>query len=169
MENLICFRALKIDDFDSVLKWSLDNAFCLANGWEVDRSEDELYSWWLRCVNNESADFVRLGVQLKDKLIGYVDLADIKNNRAELGIAIGESQLWGRGIGTSTILSFMQYASEKYGITTFDAETHEGNSRSKKMLEKIGFVEISRVGIEEYLGIDNQLIQYCFDFYAQVP
>ncbi|TDM16652.1 hypothetical protein [Macrococcoides canis] len=48
---------------------------------------------------NEYDDFIRLGIELDDKLIGYADLAYIKGNSAELGIAIGESKLWGRGIG----------------------------------------------------------------------
>ena len=54
----------------------------------------------------------------------------------------------------------MDYAFKKLGITVFNAEAHEMNIRSRKMLKKIGFIEISRIGIEEYLGTENQLIQY---------
>ncbi|GAF13039.1 hypothetical protein JCM19046_87 [Bacillus sp. JCM 19046] len=46
------------------------------------------------------------------------------------------------------------------GITVFDAETHEANIRSRKMLEKIGFKERSRHGSEAYLGVISTLIQY---------
>ena len=46
------------------------------------------------------------------------------------------------------------------GITTIIAETHEANIRSIKMLEKIGFKEISRIGNEEYLRISSKLIQF---------
>ncbi|WP_240035103.1 GNAT family N-acetyltransferase [Neobacillus notoginsengisoli] len=55
----------------------------------------------------------------------------------------------------------MEYASKELGIATFYAETHEANIRARKMLEKIGFQEISRFGSEEeYLGINSPLIQY---------
>ncbi len=54
----------------------------------------------------------------------------------------------------------MDYASKHLGITVFNAEKHETNIRSRKMLEKIGFKEISRIGREEYLGTESQLIQY---------
>ena len=54
----------------------------------------------------------------------------------------------------------MEFATKKLGITTFNAETHEANVRSRKMLEKIGFKEISRVGSEEYFGMNSRLIQY---------
>ncbi|KAA0955911.1 GNAT family N-acetyltransferase [Sporosarcina sp. ANT_H38] len=158
--STIKIRSLSIDDYKIVLNWSKDDTFCSANGWEKNRSEEELYRWWLHCINNDFEDFIRMGIELEERLVGYVDLACIKDNTAELGIAIGESALWGRGIGPNSILCMMDYAFKKLGITVFDAETHEENIRSRKMLEKIGFIEISRIGNEEYLGTENQLIQY---------
>ncbi|MFJ7934558.1 GNAT family N-acetyltransferase [Sporosarcina sp. NPDC096371] len=63
-------------------------------------------------------------------------------------------------MGSNLILCMMDYAVKKLGITVFNAESHESNNRSRKMLEKIGFKEISRIGKEEYLGMETQLIQY---------
>lgn len=156
----IKIRPLSIDDFKFVLKWSMDDTFCSANDWEHNRDEQELYRWWQHCVNNISEAFIRLGIELENRLIGYADLACIKGNAAELGIAIGESSLWGKGIGFNASICMMDYASKHLGITVFNAETHETNIRSRKMLEKIGFKEVSRIGSEEYLGIESQLIQY---------
>ena len=153
-------RPLSIDDYRIVLNWSKDDTFCLANGWEKNRNEEELYRWWLHCIGIESEDFIRMGIELEERLVGYADLACIKDNTAELGIAIGESTLWGKGIGSNSILCMMDYAFKKLGIAVFNAETHEANIRSRKMLKKIGFKEISRIGNEEYLGTENQLIQY---------
>lgn len=158
----IKIRNLREDDYGTVVKWSRDDTFCEANGWEKNRNEKEVYRWWLNCVNLESKDLVRMGILLENNLVGYVDLAHIENNTAEIGIAIGERSVWGKGIGTSSILCMMEYASEKFRISIFDAETHEGNIRSRKMLKKVGFKEISRIGKEDYLGIDNQLIQLRF-------
>lgn len=159
-EYLIKIRPLIKGDFKYVLKWSKDNTFCLANDREKNRSEQELYKWWLHCVNNTARDFIRLGIELENKLIGYADLARIKENSAELGIAIGESALWGKGIGFNSSLSMMDYASTHLGISVFNAETHEANTRARKMLERIGFTEVSRIGSEKYLGTDCMLIQY---------
>ena len=88
----------------------------------------------------------------------------MKGNSVEIGIAIGESKLWGKGIGSNSVLLMMEYASREFEITAFKAETHEDNIRSRKMLEKIGFKEVSRFGSEEYLGMTSQLIQYCLKF-----
>ena len=151
-----------MDDYQFVLNWSRNDLFCLANEWEINRSPEELYTWWLNCVNSENDSFIRMGIESNKKLVGYTDLSFIKDNTAELGVAIGESGLWGKGIGVIAALSMVKYGAEHLGITIFNAETHESNIRSRRMLEKIGFIEISRVGTEEYIGVDDKLIQYQF-------
>lgn len=156
----IKIRPISMDDYETVLKWSKDKSFCFANGWERNRDPKELYNWWYSCVNNKNDHFIRMGIEFEEKLIGYADLAEIKNDTAELGIAIGESQLWGQGIGSISAKHMMEYAANNLGITKFTAETHETNIRSRKMLEKLGFKEISRIGSEHYLGSMSQLIQF---------
>ena len=151
-----------MNDFEHVLKWSQDEVFCNANQWELHRDPEELYKWWFKCVTNTTKNFVRMGIELDGILIGYTDLANIHVNEAELGIAIGESTLWGQGIGVKAVLCTLQFASTQLGLTTFKAETHETNIRSRRMLEKIGFEEMSRIGFEEYLGDSSPLIQYRF-------
>ena len=162
-ENLlpgIRIRALTMADYEAVLKWSRDDSFCSANGWEMNRIPEELHRWWRMCVENAVEDFIRLGIECEGKLIGYADLAGIKDNSAELGIAIGESELWGKGLGSRAAKAMMDFATEKLGITVFTAETNEANMRSRKMLEKIGFEEVGRDGREEYMGMEGLLIQY---------
>ncbi|WP_342515667.1 GNAT family N-acetyltransferase [Sutcliffiella sp. FSL R7-0096] len=159
----IKLRALQVQDFDSVMRWNKDKAFCLANGWETGRSEDELYVWWINCVKRQSPDFLRMGIQYESRLIGYADLANINGISAELGIAIGESRLWGLGVGTETLKLLMNLGIEKFGTQVFEAETHEVNARSRKMLGNLGFTEISRIGNEEYMGKESQLIQYRYN------
>ena len=72
--------------------------------------------------------------------------------------------MWGKGIGSNSVMLMMEYASREFEITTFKAETHEENIRSRKMLSKLGFEEISRIGYETYLGENSQLIQYRLNF-----
>lgn len=160
LEENIKIRPLQMDDYETVLKWSKDEAFCAANSWEANRDADEIYQWWQKCVNGFSDDFIRFGIEWNKQFIGYVDLACINDESAEIGVAIGESKLWGKGIGYQATKRMMKYGSEKLGVTIFNAETHETNIRSRRMLEKLGFKEISRVGREEYLGVETQIIQY---------
>lgn len=156
----ITLRPLAIEDYETVLKWSKDDAFCSANGWELNRSPEELDRWWGMCVENVMEDFLRMGIECDGKLIGYADLAGIQDGCAELGIAIGDSEMWGKGLGSRAALAMMDFAAEKLSITGFTAETNEANVRSRKMLEKIGFEEVGSDGREEYMGMDGLLIQY---------
>jgi len=160
ISHSISIRPLTVEDYHIVLNWSKDRTFCSANGWEINRNPEEIYEWWLNCVNNKADDFIRMGIEFNNKIIGYADLARIKDSSAELGIAIGESTLWGKGIGFNSSLCMIDYASKVLGISTFYAETHEANVRSRNMLKKLGFKEISRIGNEEYLGTICRLIQY---------
>lgn len=159
-QNDIYFRKLKLEDFIAVVGWSRDDHFCEANGWQKNRDHMELFKWWDRCVTNQQKDMIRLGIEYKNKLIGYADLAEIKNNSAEIGIAIGDSTLWNVGIGTQMIKRLMGYANEQFGITTFYGETHETNHRSRKMMKKVGFTEESRTGTDLYIGKEVRLVQY---------
>ncbi|XEC96653.1 GNAT family N-acetyltransferase [Paenibacillus tarimensis] len=151
-------RPLSITDFECVLSWSKDEVFCTSNGWRK-RSDEEIRQWWVQCVNNVSDNYIRKGIEYRGRFIGYADLANIKDNTAEFGIAIGESALWGKGLGFFAGKSIIEYASSK-DIQVLYAETHETNNRSRNLLGNLGFIEISRNGSEKYLGTETQLIQY---------
>ncbi|GGP12908.1 GNAT family N-acetyltransferase [Oceanobacillus neutriphilus] len=144
----VLLRPLTLKDFQTVLTWSRDSSFCVANGWELNRSQEELYLWWSRNVNNQQPNFIRLGIEFQHTLIGYVDLAEIHSNTAELGIAIGESSLWGKGIGITAANKMIAYGAEQLSIHLFRAETHITNQRAQKMLKRIGFQEESWPGNE---------------------
>ncbi|MGN7477789.1 hypothetical protein ACTHOQ_08025 [Solibacillus silvestris] len=87
-ENL-SLRKLRIEDFPIIMKWNEDARFCEANGWDLSRNQEELYKWWQRCVALNSENFIRLGIEYHDVLIGYADLADIKMvmRKSELPLA----------------------------------------------------------------------------------
>lgn len=161
--NDIMLRPLKSEDFAYVLAWSKDPEFCAASGWEIEREEEELAAWWERCIHINNATFIRVGIEYQNKLIGYTDLAEIHNGQAEIGITIGDRSLWGRGLGVAGVQQLIQYGMEQLHITTFLAETHATNIRAQKMLEKLGFKEISRIGSELYCGEETALIQYQYN------
>ncbi|MDZ5710707.1 GNAT family N-acetyltransferase [Jeotgalibacillus haloalkalitolerans] len=155
-------RSITESDIHSVMEWSRDSTFCQANGWPSDRSPEEVQRWWSNCVNHPPEGLIRMGIIINEELIGYADLASINGDAAELGLAIGKSGLWGKGIGTQAAALMMEYGAEELNLTVFHAETHEDNIRSGRMLEKLGFQEVSRIGYEVYEGKNSQLIQFQF-------
>ena len=156
----IRLKSITKDDFISVLSWSQDEGFCLANDWEINKDYDELFNWWLNCVNDERLDFIRLGIEYKDKIVGYADLTSISDHTAEIGMAIGDSALWGQGLGHAAALHILDYGSKELGINIFYAETMEDNLRSQGLLKKLGFLEISRSKIQEDEEKRPQSIRY---------
>lgn len=151
----ISIRPIRQSDITYVLNWSEDQKFCSANGWKLNRDEEEIHKWWMLQINNNSAEYIREGIEFEKRLVGYVDITFIEKDTVELGSAIGESELWGKGIGTEAIHHTIENTSRELGITTFIAETHEKNNRSRRMLEKIGFKEI-----EEHFKSYNPMIKY---------
>ncbi len=147
MGKNIRLRTIDMNDLPFIFKWSKDEVFCLLNEWEVNRKQEEMYGWWERCCKiQRSPNFQRLGIEYEGRLIGYADIAKIQNESAEVGIAIGESALWGKGLGTKVLTLLMDYGKEELGLKLFQAETNEVNDRSRRMLEKAGFHQIDMKG-----------------------
>lgn len=119
-----------------------------------------MYRWWKTYVNKPLDNFVRKGIVYKHELIGYTDLAYIKDQTAELGIAIGARHYWGKGIGFEASRKMMEYGLKEFGIKIYYAETNEQNVASRRMLEKLGYKEIGREGKGIYRGKEGQLIKY---------
>lgn len=111
---------------------------------EKNRDKDELLQWFNHYLNKQHNDFICFGIEFSKRPIGYVDLAEIRNNSTEIGIVIGDSGLLGMGIGTQTVNNLINHAVKELRITTFYSKTHETNLRSRKMMEKLGFTESSR-------------------------
>ncbi|GAA0384780.1 hypothetical protein [Paenibacillus motobuensis] len=78
---MINLRSITLDDYEAVLGWSRNELFCSANGWEQNRGEEELYKWWAACVHMSADDFIRKGIEYDQRLIGYTDLAFIKDQQ----------------------------------------------------------------------------------------
>ncbi|MED3541693.1 GNAT family N-acetyltransferase [Bacillus toyonensis] len=127
---------------------------------EKNRDKDELLQWFNHYLNKQRNDFICFGIEFSKRLIGYVDLAEIRNNSTEIGIVIGDSGLLDMGIGTQTVNNLINHAVKELRTTTFYSKTHETNLRSRKIMEKLGFTESRRIGSEIYLDKEVKLIQY---------
>lgn len=157
---MLHLREIRLDDFAEVLTWSKNHEFCAANDWEQNREEQELYRWWHYCCHDlQTESFRRMGIAEGDQLIGYGDFVATDNGAMELGIAIGDSTVWGKGLGTAALKLMIEVAEKKFGMTKLLAETHATNARARGMLRKAGFREIARVDQEVYMGEITDLIQ----------
>jgi [ribosomal protein S5]-alanine N-acetyltransferase len=70
--------------------------------------------------------------------IGVVLHDDVERVSAELGFWLGES-LWGRGVMTAAVQTFVPWAFERFALTRIYANVFDFNLASARVLEKAGF------------------------------
>ena len=71
------------------------------------------------------------------KLCGHTDMTE-RSDACELGYWLGKP-FWGRGYMPEAAAALMQYAFETLGMETIWCGYYNGNSKSKRVQEKLGF------------------------------
>jgi [ribosomal protein S5]-alanine N-acetyltransferase len=134
-------RPLQLEDLNTVILWAKDREFCLANEWSLELSEERLTSHWTGIITESSDTLIRQGITFNSQLIGYADLAEINTfeARASLGYAIGNSSLWGQGLGFYGAKLMLKLAFESSKLERVTSEVNAANTRSLRALEKLGF------------------------------
>lgn len=149
-QDSLTLRPLKLYDFPQVLLWNQDPLFCEVNEWPLCREETALHEWWKQCVENNRPGFHRIGIEWSNRLIGYVDFADMTEHSAELGIAIGDSSLWQKGLGSAALAQALEFGKTEFKIHNYIAETHVSNTRAQNMLIRLGFHKTSEEISNDY-------------------
>jgi len=75
------------------------------------------------------------------KHVGNVKLADINSRyqRAEIGILIGDRNVWGKGYASEAINLVEHYARTELGLRRITAGCYECNGRSLRLFESLGY------------------------------
>ena len=80
-----------------------------------------------------------------DAYIGTIELYDIREERATLGIIIGERSHWSRGYGPEAMDALLFDAFEWRGLQVIQLHTFADNPRAQAAFKKVGFSEVRRV------------------------
>ena len=69
--------------------------------------------------------------------IGWVDLKnfDKTNKNAELGIAIGNKDYWGKGFGMATLNSMLQIGFSQFELEKIWLRVDEDNTKAKRVMK----------------------------------
>lgn len=153
-------RAFTMDDLDAVAKWFEDETFREENHWMEQVDFKEIKQWLETFVEQKQPDFERFGIEQDEQLIGYADMKITRQQKAQLGVAIGDSSLWGHGLGGEAILLLEEHAQTHHHINTFTAQIPETHQRARRMVERLGYREMKEVGYEDYLGEETRMMEY---------
>ena len=159
----LLLRSWREDDGDALFELARDPRVGPAAGWPPHRSVEE------------SAGIIRNVLMMPDSyaiverttgaLVGAValkheDTSEMAGiDEAELGYWIGATH-WGLGYATEAARAVVAYGFDELGLISIWAGYYEGNERSRRVQEKLGFVFQYRVEREvELLG--ERRVEYC--------
>ncbi|RPI78850.1 MAG: N-acetyltransferase [Desulfobacteraceae bacterium] len=139
----IRLRAIEREDIPTFLRWFNDpevRQYLLMFA-PMSRAQEER---WFESTLNQKDDFLfAIEVHVEDKWahIGNVGLhrIDWKNRTAVLGIALGEKDYWGKGYGTDSVRTVLQFGFGALNLHRIELEVFAFNPRALRCYEKAGF------------------------------
>lgn len=100
-------------------------------------------------------------IDKKEEPIGFLKLVP-KKEKAEIVIAIGDKDEWGKGIGPNAVIQGLKTAFFDWRVNEVIAKVKYDNNRSRRVFEKIGFE------IDRNLPKEVQYNLTMMDFFKQI-
>ena len=142
---------IRLCDMTRELARSYFRAFVLDPDLFLDKSQYQPYEFSEEKSDRVVERYQKLGrkymaVMLEDDPIGEVVLKDMDAAKkcCTLGISMRSDEFKNKGYGTEAELLTLKYAFTQLGMETVLADALITNTRSQRVLEKAGFMEIRR-------------------------
>lgn len=157
---MVGVNPVRLESARLVLRPSCDldfsRAFEIRENWNVARylsgasfpPDPEFMRQWMAGHEQEwqAGTAFRFAVEHEDRVIGIVDVSDISNGEGELGYWLDE-QCWGHGFGYEAAERVVRFSFEDIELRRITAGHTIDNTRSKRVLEKLGFVSVGEVSV----------------------
>ncbi|MEX2183167.1 MAG: GNAT family protein [Chloroflexota bacterium] len=146
--ELVYLRPLEPDDADMVSRWYADDRVRRLMG-DPPMSfarRRQRYEESLRSDGDAVYRFIVCRLD-DDDPVGRVDVFDIDraNGNCAFGIAIGDSSLWGQGLGTDAVNAVVDFAFGELRMERVWLDTDADNHRAKAAYRRAGFTEEGRL------------------------
>ena len=132
-----------VNDYENVNRYIGGN-----NGNYTEAQEIE----WVRKKLAENAPVFSMTEKESGRFIGNIELMDLTETQAELGIAI-TAQMQNRGYGTEAIRAIINYGFEHYKLQRICLRTRPFNDRAIHVYIKCGFREYRRDADHIYMEL----------------
>ncbi|MFZ3590117.1 GNAT family N-acetyltransferase [Bacillus sp. DJP31] len=143
---LVILRELNLHDANDRYQWCLDK--------EVTKhlnmpdkyppfSLEETKQWIEMCISRTNG-YEQKAIQTADGVhIGWVDLKNLDklNKHAELGIAIGNKDYWGKGYGLSAMREMLQCGFHALQLNKIWLRVEVDNTKAISSYRRMGYVE----------------------------
>lgn len=138
----IIIRPLKISDAAISWKWRNDPDIWKLTGrkWNNIVTLEMEEQWLEKVIINANEKRFAICVNEDEKYVGNVQLTDIRDNKAQFHIFIGEKSYWGKGIATEATKLVLDYGFGVLKLEEIYLHVKEGNPAAIKAYRKCGFV-----------------------------
>ena len=143
MTRRLVLRRWNQKDAEDLYRYASDADVGPIAGWPPHRSIDESRAVIRDVLNGREAYAICLKEDgraigaIELKLNGHTDLTD-RDDECEMGYWLGKP-FWGRGIVPEAVTEMLRRAFEELGMTRVWCGYYEGNAKSKRVQEKVGF------------------------------
>lgn len=139
-------RELTIDDVEDRYQWCLDKEVIKYLNMPDEYppfSKEDTKRWIEMCINRTNGYEQKAIITKEGKHIGWIDLKNIDqlNKHAELGIAIGDKNYWGKGYGLSAINEMLFWGFDTLKLNKIWLRVEVDNKKAIKSYKRIGYVE----------------------------
>ena len=128
-EELVSDYLEMVNDFENVRRYISKDL--------VKFSYESELAWVKKKLDNKDLCFSMIEKSTK-KFIGNIELMDVHEKQAELGIAITAS-MQGKGYGSEAIRSLLRYAFKQLELEYIYLNVYKINQRAMSCYEKVGF------------------------------
>ena len=143
-DRLILRRLTADDACDMYENWANDEKVTRFLRWTPHKSVEESLSVIKDVLNGAECYAIRekgsnkaIGA-IELKLNGHTDMTE-RDDECELGYWLGKP-FWGRGYMPEAVRELLRHGFEELGMTTIWCGYYDGNHKSKRVQEKVGFV-----------------------------
>ena len=139
----LILRRWEENDAERLYEYAKDPDVGPIAGWPAHQSMDESREVIRNVLHGKEAYAICLKTDGKAigaielKLNGHTDMTD-RDNECELGYWLGKP-FWGKGIMPEAAKEMLRHAFEEIGMMKVWAGYYEGNRKSKRVQEKVGF------------------------------
>ncbi len=139
-DGTILIKEMEYKDVMKMKNWG-NHENTLFEGYNVSSlSKIELKYWYMDKVLGFKKKY--FSIYFDGEMVGYIGLKGIKYffREATLGFALNPDYL-NKGIGSKSLLIFLNYYFKVLKMKTLKLEVNEFNKRAKRVYEKVGFKE----------------------------
>ena len=150
----VVLRDLTLDDVEDRFHWSLDRevtAYLNVPDKYPPFTKEETKLWIEACINRSNG-YIQKAITTEDgNHIGWVDLKNIEqaDKSAEIGIAIGDKQFWGKGYGSSALRAMLSVGFREWELNKIWLRVDVDNEKAIRSYRLNGFQE------EEFMHQDR--------------